>query len=101
MHLIQTLLPLVGDDGQPFAPEQYDRLAQELTEKFGGVTSFTRSPAEGRWKQGKDTEHDEIVVIEVMAEELDRDWWSGLRERLMRDFGQDDVVIRCQTIERL
>jgi hypothetical protein len=63
MYLIQTLLPLMGDDGQPFAPEQYDRLAQELTEKFGGVTNFTRSPAEGRWKQGQDTEHDEMVVI--------------------------------------
>jgi hypothetical protein len=39
------------------------------------------------------------VVIEVMAE--DREWWSQLRRDLMRDFRQEDIVIRSQAIERL
>ena len=55
-------------------------VAQLLTERFGGVTSFSRSPGEGRWKNRGATEHDDIVVIEVMAEELDRAWWSQLRK---------------------
>ena len=101
MHLIEILLPLADAVDSPFPEEMFENLAQELTEAFGGVTAFTRSPAQGRWKEGGGTEHDDIVVLEVMTEELDRDWWKSLRLRLMRDFDQDDVVIRCQSIERL
>jgi len=100
MHLIQILLPL-EHDGIPFPAEQYDRLEQELTDKFGGVTSYSRTPAEGRWKQGVQTEHDDIGVLEVMTEHVDRIWWSALRETLTREFRQDELVIRCQPIERL
>ena len=79
MHLIEILLPVSGPDGVEFPATKFERLARELTEKFGGVTSFTRSPAEGRWKTQGGTEHDDIVVMEVMAETLDRDWWKTLR----------------------
>jgi hypothetical protein len=101
MHLVQILLPLTDDEGQQFPADAFERLAGELTEKFGGVTSFTRTPAEGRWKTGETTEHDDIAVIEVMAETVDRDWWTGLRRRLEREFDQDEVIIRCQEIQRL
>ena len=74
MHLIEILLPVSGPDGVEFPATKFERLARELTEKFGGVTSFTRSPAEGRWKTQGGTEHDDIVVMEVMAETLDRYW---------------------------
>ena len=49
MHLVQLLLPLNDDKGRRFSAQAFRGLAQELTEKFGGVTSFTRTPAEGRW----------------------------------------------------
>jgi hypothetical protein len=101
MFLIDSLLPLKDERGEPFPAEFYDRLAQHLTERFGGVTSFARSPGEGRWKSRGATEHDEIVVIEVMAEEVERAWWSQLRRDLMRDFRQEDIVIRSQAFERL
>lgn len=100
MHLIQILLPL-EEEGVPFPAEQYDQLEQELTDRFGGVTSFSRTPAEGRWKQGAQTEHDDIVVLEVMTDHVDRSWWAALRERLTEEFRQDELVIRCQPIERL
>jgi hypothetical protein len=101
VYLIQILLPLEDDKGARFTPGQYDHLAQHLTDRFGGVTSFTRSPAEGRWKQGAKTAHDDIVVMEVMIDELDRVWWSNLRKRLAKEFRQEEIVIRCQPIERL
>ncbi|HEX2335654.1 MAG TPA: hypothetical protein VHI72_04195 [Hyphomicrobiaceae bacterium] len=99
MFLIDIWLPLEDERGEPFPAECYDRLAQRLTERFGGVTSFTRAPSEDRWKTHGATEREEIVVIEVMAE--DREWWSQLRRDLMRDFRQEDIVIRSQAIERL
>ena len=101
MFLIGILLPLQNEGGEAFPAESYDRLAQRLTERFGGVTSFTRAPGEGRWKNHGATQHDEIVVIEIMAEQVDRPWWSQLRRDLMREFRQEDIVIRSQAIERL
>ena len=86
MFLIDILLPLQDERGQPFPAASYEALAQRMTERFGGVTSFARSPGKGRWKNRGATEHDDIVVIEVMTEELDRAWWSQLRKELMREF---------------
>jgi len=41
---------------------------EELTDKFGGATSFVRSPGKGLWHSDGETESDTIAVIEVMAE---------------------------------
>jgi hypothetical protein len=101
MYLVEILLPLFDDKKKPISGDVYDRLAQELSDKFGGVTSFTRAPAEGRWRDGGDTAHDDIVVLEVMTESLDRAWWLQLRLRLMQELKQDDIVIRSSSIDRL
>jgi hypothetical protein len=101
LHLIQILLPLNDGRGRRFPADLFERLAQELTEKFGGATSFTRSPADGRWKSGQSTKRDDIAVIEVMAETVEREWWAELRRRLEYEFDQDEVVIRSQRTDRL
>ena len=101
MFLVEILLPLRDQQGAAFPGDPFGRLASELTEAFGGMTAFTRSPAEGRWKQDGETESDDIAVIEVMAEHIDRDWWADLRQRLEREFRQDEIVIRAHVIERL
>jgi hypothetical protein len=101
MHLVEILLPLRDKSGAPFPGAQFERLARELTSAFGGVTSFTRSPAEGRWKDGGKTESDEIVVVEVMVEHVDRAWWGDLRRRLEDAFRQDEIVIRAHRVDRL
>jgi hypothetical protein len=101
MHLVQLLLPLYDNDGNHFPPEAYRKLRAELSERFGGLTAFTRAPAEGLWTDGGETSHDEIVIFEVMADELDRGWWSAYRAELESRFRQDVIVIRAQTIEQL
>ena len=94
--LIQILLPTNGSDDGVF-----ERLAQELTAKFGGVTSFIRAPAEGRWNTGSRTEHDDIAVIEVMAQDVDYGYWADLRTRLEQALAQEEIIIRCQPLELL
>ncbi|MEZ5648846.1 MAG: hypothetical protein R3E60_07970 [Alphaproteobacteria bacterium] len=101
MHLVQILLPLRDKTGSQFHSTQYDRLAREFTEMFGGVTAFTRSPAQGRWKGSGTTHHDDIIVLEVMTAEIDRAWWADLRTRLENEFRQEEIVIRVQPIELL
>ena len=75
----------------------------ELTERFGGLTAYTRAPAQGLWAEdgGEPPQRDDIVVYEVMADTLDRPWWRGFRKLLERRFAQDELVIRAQQIERL
>jgi hypothetical protein len=96
------LIPLADNEHQPFPPSHFTQLREELIEQFGGLTAYTRSPAEGTWSPDDDSrDRDEIVVYEVMTESLDRDWWSRYRKTLERRFRQDDIVIRSQTVERL
>ena len=101
MHLIEILLPLRDRRNEPFPSHYYDSLAEKLTHSFGGVTSFVRAPAEGRWHNGEGTEDDDIVVIEIMTASLDRAWWHELRLDLEKQFDQDELVIRSHQVELL
>ncbi|HVL70157.1 MAG TPA: hypothetical protein VM364_23050 [Vicinamibacterales bacterium] len=102
MHLVQLLLPVRDDAGRPFARELYDRLVEALTERFGGVTAYTRAPAAGLWEEPSgERQRDDIVVYEVMTESLDEGWWAALRERLEAEFRQQELVIRAHDIRRL
>lgn len=102
VHLIEILLPLSDTDGKPFEADLYNRVRDELVEHFGGVTAFTRRPAEGLWKEGGgEPDCDEIVILEMMADWLDRGWWRNYRTELERRFRQDEIVVRAREVELL
>ena len=101
MHLVQLLLPLRDNAGRAFAPDHYDAVRGELTSRFGGLTAYSRAPAEGVWEGNGGRARDDVVVYEVMADALDRDWWRGFRAALERRFAQDEVVVRAHEVERL
>lgn len=102
MHLVQLLLPLYDNDGRRFPQELHGKVRSELTEAFGGLTAYTRAPAEGLWAEdGEPPARDDIVIYEVMADSLDRAWWSAYRRAMEERFSQESVVIRSQEIERL
>ena len=99
MYLIQILLPLPGDGRG--SSKLFLEVREELAARFGGLTFYSNAPAEGLWRDGCDMEEDAVVVAEVMADELDRDWWAGYRAELERRFRQDEIVIRSLSMERL
>ncbi len=101
MHLVEILLPLRDRQGVAFPADYYDDLAQRLTNAFGGVTSFLRAPAEGRWHGGGTTQREDIAVIEVMARSFDREWWVALKAELKDKFRQEELIIRCQMVDLL
>jgi hypothetical protein len=75
---------------------------QELTDRFGGLTTYARAPALGLWQETDGPpRRDDIVVYEVMTDVLDRSWWAEYRLDLQRRFEQEELVIRAQGIERL
>jgi hypothetical protein len=80
---------------------KYAAVWEQLTARFGGLTAFSRSPAQGTTSEGGKTVHDEIIVFEVMAETLDASWWKSYRLQLEREFRQDEIVVRASTVTLL
>ena len=99
--LVEIFLPLADNDGRRFDHAAFAAVREELVERFGGLTAFTRSPAEGVWDEGEGRDHDQIVIFEVMTDTLDRAWWRTYREALERRFRQDEIVVRAREVERL
>ena len=102
MYLVQILLPLYDNAGRALPRELHDGVFRALAERFGGVTAFTRAPAEGAWMEsGARVSRDEVVVFEVMVERLERDWWAVYRRQLEADFKQEKILIRAMGVEEL
>jgi hypothetical protein len=102
VHLVQLLLPVYDNAGRPVPHQQFGAVRDELTERFGGVTAFVRSPAQGTWKEeGGAVDRDDVIMCEVMVDALDRGWWSDYRTRLEARFGQRELLMRAFTVERL
>jgi hypothetical protein len=99
--LVQILLPVYDNNGERFPSDLYNEVRAKMTDMFGGLTAYTRAPAEGVWESGTTLKRDDIVVVEVMVDSLDRTWWGAYRRDLKRLFRQDQIVLRAQTYEPL
>ena len=98
-------LPVVDDGPAAFGrcSAGFDRVRDELLEAFGGVTLFSRSPAEGMWAEGEadGASRDRLITIEVITEAVDRAWWANYRAKLQECFLQEEVLIRSYQITKL
>lgn len=100
--MFQLFLPVYDNDVNAFPAGHFASVRDELTERFGGLTSYARAPAHGVWEEGDGVPvHDDLIVHEVMAEAFDREWWKDYRARLERQFVQGEVLIRAQLVEKL
>ncbi len=94
-HLIQLLLPVADNQGRAFPDDVLESVKTTLVAKFGGVTAFGRAPAHGVWAGPNRTQHDDVVIVEVMAGALDETWWSDFRKGLESKLGQQEIVVRA------
>jgi hypothetical protein len=100
-HLIQILLPLADNDGVPFPETLLRQLQAELAGRFGRLTAYSRVPAKGVWTHDGQRQADDIIVVEVMADQLDEEWWRLFRRRLEELLRQEKIVVRAQEIQNL
>jgi hypothetical protein len=101
-YLIQILLPLYERGGKRVSRALLRSTAKQLAQQFGGVTAYTRAPAQGMWRgRGAKLDRDEVVVYEVMAPSLDRSLWKERRRQLEKDFVQDAIVVRAMRAMRM
>lgn len=99
MFLVQLLLPLNRNDGARQPPALFAEVRDELVQRFGGLTAYSRAPAVGLWDEdGEGTARDDVVIVEVMVERVDHAWWADLRQRLERMFEQEAIVVRALPI---
>ncbi|HEV7745195.1 MAG TPA: hypothetical protein VGO56_09390 [Pyrinomonadaceae bacterium] len=101
MQLVQLLIPLHDNHKQPFPAAYFNTVREDLTNRFGGVTAFVRSPATGHWKEHAHIDRDEVVMFEVLTEQLDRDWWAHYRKQLEEKFRQEELLVWASNITKL
>ncbi|WP_415844703.1 hypothetical protein ACMYUJ_17505 [Stutzerimonas zhaodongensis] len=102
MYLIQLLLPLYDNDGEPLPKSLFAEVRDELVQQFGGLTAYSRAPARGLWCEDDDeTVRDDLIIHEVMAEAIDRTWWAAYRASLEARLRQEQIMIRAHRVEVL
>jgi hypothetical protein len=104
MVLIQLLLP-TAFPGETAARDATAALAdtrEELAKTFAGLTTYVRSPAKGVWTAPDGhTEHDDVVMVEVVTDRFDRAWWRTYALELAARFRQDSIHVRALEIQLL
>lgn len=99
MFVVELFIPLDLPDGRSTPPATLDRIKAELTERFGGVTAYLHSPAEGAWKPGPETVvHDRVARFEVMVDDVDTRWWHSYRRALESELQQDQILARLYQV---
>lgn len=97
MHLIQLLLPLKAG-----AQPHVTRTREELVQRYEGITAYVRSPARGAWiAPGGREEHDDVIMVEVVVDSLDREWWRQYQDTLAARFDEEQIHIRILPVELL
>jgi hypothetical protein len=98
MFLVQLFLPARTPQGATFPKPVFDELAQ----RFGGVTAYLRAPALGLWENDDgECVRDEVLLFEVVADALEREWWGDYRRLLEKRFGQDEILVRATRVDKL
>ena len=101
MHLVQLLLPLYSNSGVPFEHKLFNDVRNELLERFGGITAYTRAPVNGLWQESERLVRDDLIIYEIMVETLEADWWRDYRILLEDRFQQQSLVVRTHEIHVL
>ncbi|MDB5490686.1 MAG: hypothetical protein JWO78_535 [Micavibrio sp.] len=96
-HLINLYVPLNNPEGQ-ISAAYFEEIQKTLADRFGGVTAFTRAPAEGLWKPEKKIYRDDIVIFEVLTGSFDRSWWVDYRKNLEDKLLQEKILITVQEV---
>jgi len=99
VFVVELFLPLETPDGSPVASSFFEQVKSELTERFGGVTSYLQSPAEGAWKPtGEQVVHDRVAIFEVMVKDVDTVWWRDYRHKLENELDQEQILARLYQV---
>jgi len=72
MHLVEIFLPISEPAGKLIPRQAFADTRRELLSRFGGLTSYSRTPGKGFWKRAGAIVRDDVVVFEMLLSKLDR-----------------------------
>ena len=95
----EILLPLNYNDGTLIEPEKFDQTAEELCERFGGVTQDTVRVT-GTWVYGGTRYRDSLIRIRVDTNDAAASAFLQARKETWKQrFQQIDIWITAYEIE--
>ena len=94
MKEYDIFLPLYYNDGTRIESAKFQDLQSRLLDRFEGLTYFPQAN-QGSWKFGEITYRDEIVIYRVISDNPggSREFLANLKERLKKDFKQQEILI--------
>lgn len=99
MKRFEILLPLNYNDGAEIEPAKFDETAEELSERFGGITQDTIRIA-GTWKYGGTRYRDNLLRIRIDTDDRTaEDFFAAYKDLLKARFRQIDIWITAHEIE--
>jgi hypothetical protein len=102
MREYELYLPLHYNDGRPVELDKLARVKQRLEQEFGGLTHFPQEN-EGVWKVGSFTYRDRIVILRVLASDIDEAerFFLQLKDDLKSQWEQTDVLIVARDVKTI
>jgi len=95
----EILLPLNYNDGRLIEPEKFDQTAEELCDRFGGVTEDTVRIT-GTWKYGGTRYRDDFLRMRVDTNDQTANaFFQTQKEVWKKRFEQVDIWITAHEIE--
>jgi hypothetical protein len=95
----EILLPLTYNDGTLIEAEKFDQTAEELCDRFGGVTQDTIRIT-GTWKYGGTRHRDELLRIRVDTNDPAASSFLQSHKEIWKErFQQIDIWITAHEIE--
>jgi hypothetical protein len=95
----EILLPLTYNDGTPIDAGKFDQTAEELCDRFGGVTQDTVQVF-GTWKYGGTRYRDELLRIRIDTSDPSANTFLQAQKAVWKErFQQIDIWITASEIE--
>ncbi|KQM77849.1 hypothetical protein ASE74_15725 [Pedobacter sp. Leaf216] len=96
--LVQLFIPITESS---IFNRTLQKLQKSLTEKFGGLSLYTRQPIKGIWQDGNQTEYDKLIVVEVMTAHFNAPYWKEIKSNLEKTLHQKEIIIRHYKVSTL
>jgi inorganic pyrophosphatase len=101
-RLTQLFIPMYDNKRKQFPQTHFHELKRELMKKFGGVSVYEQTPVTGLWREGKEgNETDHLIIFEVMSLSPEITYWKELRTKLEKRFKQKELLIRQLAIGKI
>lgn len=95
MYLMQIFVPTRDNQGSTITERQFTALRSKLTDRFGGETTYARTPVEEMWKPSENSaEVDHMIIYEVVFDELEAQYWKGMKSQLEKAIRRQQIMMR-------